>query len=93
MTRYTVIWLKELHDRVAYKWLSAASRERRRLTQIGDCIDRELRAGPEHRGHALRGHPGYRIWRLPDIEPPALVIFEVRPDDRIVNVAQILLFP
>lgn len=91
--RFTVTWEQELHDQFARRWLAAIHSERIRLTEIADRIDRLLRHSPARRGHAITQRPGFRVWRVPDIEPPVLVVFEVRPDDRIVNVVQILLFP
>lgn len=85
-------WEQELHDQITERWLAANHSERLRLTQIGDQIDRLLRYSPARRGISITGRPGFRVWRVPDVDPPALVVFEARPDDRIVNVVQILLF-
>jgi hypothetical protein len=91
--RYTVTWEQELRDQMAERWIAAPSHERQRLTEISDRIDCALRFAPQYRGRRLTGPPHFRIWRVPRIVPPALVIFEVRANDRIVNVVQILLLP
>ncbi len=91
--RFTVTWEQELHDQLTERWLAAIRSERIRLTQITDRIDRELRYSPARRGRPITGRLGFRVWRVPAVEPPVLVVFEVRPTDRTVNVVQMLLFP
>lgn len=90
--RFTVTWVPELRDSLAQRWLDSVAHGRKRLTQISNRIDRELKFSPARHGVAVTDRPGFRLWRIPDIEPPILVVFEVRPDDRIVEVVQILLF-
>ena len=89
--RYTVTWEQELRDQMAERWIAAPSHERRRLTEISDRIDSALRFAPQYRGRRLTAPDHFRLWRVPKILPPALVVFEVRPDDRVVSVVQILL--
>lgn len=89
--RFTVTWEQELRDQMAERWIAAPSHERKRLTEISDRVDSALRFAPDYHGRRLPGQAHFRIWRVPKIVPPALVIFEVHPNDRTVNVVQILL--
>lgn len=90
--RFTVTWVPELWDGLAKRWLASPAHGRKRLTQISNRIDRDLRFSPARRGIEGAERPGFRLWRILDVEPPALAVFEVRPNNLIVEIVQILLF-
>lgn len=87
--RFTVTWTRELEDEYAACWIAAGPAERQRLTELANCIDRELRFSADLQGARLPSRPDYRVWQLPGTLPPVVVVFEVRPADRIANVLQI----
>ncbi len=91
--RFTVVWSPELRADYAVRWLSASPEERRRLTDAANRIDRDLRVAADLRGRSSSERPDRHVWRVPDIEPPVLVVFDVSADDRMVYVLQILLIP
>ena len=91
--RFTVTWDEGLLHDVAERWVNSPAAHRRRLTEVADCIDRLLRYAPERRGFVVNDSPSFRLWRVPEIEPPALAVFHVRSEDRIVTVLQIILLP
>lgn len=87
--QFTVIWARELEHDFAARWLAADSAERQRLTEIANRIDRGLRLAAEMYGAPVRSRPNYRVWEVPEILPPVVAIYEVRPDDRIANLLEI----
>ncbi len=87
--RFTVTWARELEDEYAARWIAAAPAEREPLTEAANRIDRALRVAADLRGAALPSRPDYRIWEIPDMSPPVIVVYEVRMADRIANVLQI----
>lgn len=91
--RHTVVWSLELQNDHAARWLAAPPPERRRLTAAADRIKRDLPFAPARRGILVKGRPELRVWRIPEIDPPILAVFEVSSDDRLVRVLQILLLP
>lgn len=89
---YTVVWTPELRRDVANRWLAADRAVRVRLTAASDRLDAELRFSPGQHGIALMHLPGFRLWSIPDLEPPVLVLYEVREGDQLVIVHQLLGF-
>jgi hypothetical protein len=89
---YTVVWTPELRRDVATRWLQADRTVRVRLTAASDRLDRELRFAPGQRGITLMHRPGFRLWSIPDLDPPVLALYEVREGDRLVIVHQLLGF-
>jgi hypothetical protein len=89
--RFTVVWSPELRADYAARWTAASPAERRRLTDAANRIDRDLRFAADYRGRGSTERPDRHVWRVPEIEPPVLVVFDVSTDDRMVYVLQILL--
>jgi hypothetical protein len=87
--RFTVIWARELEHDYTARWLAADRTERKRLTEIANRIDRGLRLAADMYGAPVRSRPSYRVWQIPDILPPGVASYEVRPDDRITNLMEI----
>jgi plasmid stabilization system protein ParE len=78
--KYTVVWLPAALNQLADLWNHAP--DRKAITEAADRIDRLLAVDPEMRGQAYQGR---RIL----FQPPLAVRFAVRPDDRLVEVAQV----
>jgi hypothetical protein len=53
--------------------------DRQAVRNAADQIDRLLRTDPERRGIPVRGK-----WVL--VEPPLVVVYDIHPDDRLVEV-------
>lgn len=87
--RFTVIWARELERDYTTRWIAAGPTERQRLTEVANRIDGGLRLAADLYGAPVRSRPSYRVWQLPDIVPPVVAIYEVRPDDRIANLMEI----
>jgi len=81
MTRYTVIWPQQVQDQVAEIWLESTRREA--VTSAMADIDRLLSTDPLEMSVELR--EGLRLM----IVPPLRILFAVREDDRIVEVARV----
>jgi hypothetical protein len=81
MTRYTVIWPQQVQDQVAEIWLESTRREA--VTSAMADIDRLLSTDPLEMSVELS--EGLRLM----IVPPLRILFAVREDDRIVEVARV----
>lgn len=77
--RYTVIWLKDAETELALLWNSAA--DHKELSNASYEIDRLLAIDAERRGESLR--EGMRALEI----APLRVVYSVREEDRIVEVA------
>lgn len=77
--RYTVIWLKDAEAELALLWNSAA--DHKELSKASHEIDRLLAVDAERRGESLR--EGMRALEV----APLRVVYSVREEDRIVEVA------
>lgn len=80
--RYTVTWQDETLDDLAEVWMAASNR--RAVQQSVDEIDRILANDPETHAES----PGEGLYKL--TMHPIRVLFEVRAQDRIVEVVRII---
>jgi len=85
MTRYTVVWLERSQSQLADIWVN--SPDRLAITAAAARIDSELMYDPLTKGSD--DAEGLRRLRV----PPLTVLFEVRPPDRIVEVASVKRIP
>jgi hypothetical protein len=79
---YTVTWLPSAQNELASLWVMSANRMA--IRNAADAMDIELRIDPDMKGFAFFGN---RILRI----DPLLVVFSVKPDDRLVEVLQVFL--
>jgi len=79
MIRYTVVWPKQVLDEVAEIWMNAE--DRAGVTATIESIDGELREDASGKGVELS--EGLRAITA----PPLRVLFAVRQEDRIVEIA------
>lgn len=77
--RYTVIWLKDAETELAMLWNSAT--DHKEISKASHEIDRLLAIDAERRGETLR--EGMRALEI----APLRVVYSVREEDRIVEVA------
>lgn len=86
MTRFTVVWDKELESTFANTWIAGDSNIRRALTEIADWIDSNLTDDPHTKGEP-RADVAERVVSVPFSAPYARVdaIFQVLREDRIVR--------
>ena len=80
--KYTLTWKKSALDQLATLW-AENSDERAEIAAAADQVDRLLRVDPELRGS--RRSERRRVMAV----PPLLIVFEVRPADRIVTVLSV----
>jgi hypothetical protein len=83
MIRYTVVWVQSAQDELAELWLN--SKDRGKLADAADVIDRELSVDAPIKGHELA--EGLRSL----FAPPLKAIFSVSEDDRIAEVLRVWL--
>ena len=81
MTRYTVVWLERSQNQLAQIWVDSSVRKA--ITAAADKIDSELAYDPDTKGS--KETEGLRRLRV----PPLTVLFEVRSEDRIVEVGSV----
>ncbi len=79
--RYTVTWKPSVKQRLAEIWMTALDRSS--ITTAANTIDALLQVNPLDRGESRSG----RVRIL--IELPLAVVYEVREDDRLVQVLSI----
>lgn len=81
MTRYTVVWVRSVHDELAEIWQQAGDRDA--VTTAADAIDEVLSVDALDRGGELS--EGLRCLIL----PPLKVIYAVTEEDRLVQVLRV----
>lgn len=79
---FTVTWLPSAQNDLIELYIAGA--DKKAITNAANKIDAELRIDPDTKGFAFFGD---RILRI----NPLLVIFTVKPDDRLVEVDQVFL--
>jgi hypothetical protein len=79
--KWTVSYRPTAKDRLATLWLDAANK--REITSAADLIDRILLRSPLTAGESREGNSRLLI------VPPLSVVFDVYPDDRLVDVLYI----
>ena len=89
MSRYTVMWNRDLESDFINIWLASDSSIRSALTRASDWIDQKLALDPESQGRPLE-ETAYRILIVPGTEPLRVeVVYEVIPLDRQVRIVNI----
>ena len=90
MTRYTVVWDKEVEDPFMNAWFAADSHRRAVLTAIANWIDRELAVDPGIKG---RPQPVGRVIEvtLPNSTTRVSVTYRVFPEDRQVRLTLLVI--
>ena len=83
MPRFTVVWNRRAQDKLARIWLAAA--DRKSITAASDRIDATLAVHPESAGPVV-----WKAFRELKIDPIG-VVFDVRDQDRIVEVVAVKL--
>jgi hypothetical protein len=77
---FTVVWQRWAEDELAAIWLAASSDERAAITEAANLVDSILRKDPHLAGESRSGDS-----RIVIISPLAFT-FDIRLDDRIVDV-------
>jgi plasmid stabilization system protein ParE len=83
--KYTVVWKPSARQRLADVWIAA--HDRGAVTSAADVIDRVLRDDPSEEGESRGG--AARIL----IVPPLAVVYDVREEDRLVEVLSVRALP
>jgi hypothetical protein len=92
MTRYTVVWDKEVEELLLNAWLAADSQRRAILTSISDWIDSELAIDPEIKGHSLSDSEGRIVEAsVSNSNLRASVTYRVFPQDRQVRITLLVI--
>ena len=78
MTRFTVVWLKEVQDDLAEIWMTHHDRES--VAEAANVIDDSLASDPWNQGGELK--EGIRFF----LAPPLRVLYSIKEADRIVEV-------
>jgi hypothetical protein len=81
MTRYTVVWVKRVEDRLIDIWLAAQDRDA--ITAATHEIDAQLAVDPQFKGGELS--EGMRYYEA----EPLRVAFTVHMDDRIIEIVSV----
>lgn len=103
MTRYTVVWDKDVESDFIQLWMTSDSETRAILTEAADWIDRHLCTDPERQGEPRHDMP-VRILPVPT-SPPTFrhlvtpsspprrvsVVYQVVAADRLVRVLRLIL--
>jgi hypothetical protein len=82
--KWTVVWVPDAEGELIELWM--ASPDRAHLTRSAHEIDERLRHDSENEGESRE--EGFRILLV----PPLGVKFEIKPDDRIVQVLTVWTF-
>jgi hypothetical protein len=92
MTRYTVVWDKEVEEPFMNAWWEADSNRRAILTGISNWIDRILAEDPEHKGQTL-SEPLHRVLKARDRNSNVrvAVTYRVFPGDRLIRVTLLVI--
>jgi hypothetical protein len=83
--RFTVVWKPTAVESLAALWLESSCRHQ--LSAAADEIDAMLRTQPNDTGELLTMNT--RIV----VHLPIAVVYDVRPDDRLVEVLKVAAFP
>jgi hypothetical protein len=81
MTRYTVVWVRRVEDRLIEIWLGA--QDRNAITAATHQIDTQLAVDPQSKGGELS--EGLRYYQA----EPLRVAFTVHVDDRTVEIVSV----
>jgi hypothetical protein len=90
MTRFTVVWDRQVESQFINDWIDGDSQTRSILTAIANWIDATLAEDPELKGRAYAGSWA-RILVVP-LGPPSIritVAYDVIPEDRQVRVIRL----
>jgi plasmid stabilization system protein ParE len=80
--KWTVVWLPEAQDDLARLWLAAT--DQKAITQAADWIDKALRQKADKIG--IQSLDGRFLEKS-----PLSVAYDIRPDDCLVRVLQVVL--
>ena len=61
MSRYTVVWSRDVRDDFIEHWLNSQSEQRKRLTEVANRVDRELASAPDQKGVPLPSEPSLQV--------------------------------
>ena len=93
--RYTVVWERGATRDLAVRWGRGEPRERRTIDAVVTLLDRTLLNDPDRAGEPVpvpdTDSPArhLRLWEPETEGRTAYVPFDVRPDDRIVEVIRV----
>jgi len=91
MTRYTVVWDKDVETALANAWLLGDSQIRSTLTSIADWLDAQLAEDAEIKGQTF-SEPSVRTIDVPLSIATARVeaTYQVFADDRVVRLTRLV---
>ena len=91
MTRYTVLWNRDVESQFISAWVAGDSRIRAILTEIANWVDKNLAECPDEKGQP-RSDLSVRILAVPISNSPARVsvTYQVLHDDRQVRVVRLV---
>lgn len=81
--RYTVVWTKAAENQLAFYWTNTS--QRNAISEAANRIDRDLRNDPDQK---VVPYEEFHLYRV----SPLAVLLRIVPDDRIVQVIQVLPF-
>ena len=79
--KYTVTWTKHAVKQLAFYWNS--TKDKQGITHASDTIDRALKNDPEKKAAPFDEFFVYRV-------SPLAVLLRISPDDRIVEVVEVM---
>ena len=79
--KYTVVWTKVAENQLARLWNT--TRDKRGVTNAADAIDWNLKNDPEKKAVPFAEFFVYRV-------SPLAVLLKISPDDRLVEVMEVL---
>ena len=83
MAKFTVVWHKTAEDSLAELWVTSLAPSI--ITKTANSIEEDLKVDPESVGHPLMYEVRF-VRRY-----PLVVLFRVKPDDRLVEVLKVRL--
>lgn len=90
MTRYTVVWDKDVERSFTELWVDSDSAVRAILTEAADWVDRNLATAPESKG-LWRADLNVRVLVIPTRQGQVSVVYQVVPEDRQVRVLRLIM--
>ena len=87
--RYTIVWDPTVESHFLEAWLASDSETREILTQVASWIDTTLANDPDQKGIESSDF-SVRILPVPVSSARVSVVYQVVPDDRIVQVVRLI---
>ena len=87
MTRYTVVWDRDVEVPFMNAWIAGNSQTRAILSEVANWVDKNLAEDPDRKGEPCPEHSARQIdVPIPGSSAHVSATFRVLPDDRQVRV-------